>query len=121
MTFKCCKNCLIDMVCQTPCEKFEVKTLQLVDLSDFNKCLLLMKKYNNKTFKLDKEISVEVLNYTINIYKNDQLHRDNGPAIIDVNGNKKWYKYNQFHREDGPAIIHKNGSKEWWKNGVKIK
>ena len=39
------------------------------------------------------------------------------------NGNYKeddkivWYKDDKIHREDGPAIEYNNGCKEWWFNG----
>ena len=121
MTFKCCKNCIIDIICQTPCEKFEVDDLQLSDLSDFNKCLLLINKYNEKTFKIDNEISVKVMFPSMAVYKNGQLHRDDGPAVIDEDGYKAWFKNGNLHRVDGPAIIYTNGDKSWYKNGVKIK
>ena len=45
------------------------------------------------------------------------FHREDGPAIIEANGNKFWYINGEFHREDGPARIFKNGREEWWLNG----
>ena len=50
-------------------------------------------------------------------YLNNQLHREDGPAIEYSNGYKEWYLNNQLHREDGPAIEPSNGSKEWYLNG----
>ena len=117
MTFKCCKNCIIDMICQTPCEKFEVEDLELINLSDFNKCLLLMKKYNNNYFKLDNEISVKIMIQSISFYKNGKRHRDDGPAIIRSNRYQAWYKNDQRHRDDGPAVIYADGNEAWYKNG----
>jgi len=117
MTFKCCKNCIIDMICQIPCEKFEVQDLQLNDLSDFNKYVRLMKKYDIKTFNLKNELSIEILYNVISIYKNGERHRDDGPAVIHANGNREWYKNGERHRDDGPAVIHANGNREWYKNG----
>jgi len=121
MTFKCCENCIIDMICTTPCEKFEVEHLQLYDLSDFNKCMRLMKKYKNKSFNLENKISIKVVFDSIAIYKNGNLHRDDGPAVIYSNGYKSWWKNNKLQRDDGPAFISANGYKEWFENGVKIK
>ena len=77
-------------------------------------------------------------------YKNSkgELHREDGPAIIDVNGNQSWYRngllhrlwlpayinvdgslyeyyfYGKLHRTDGPARKVFNED-EWWLNGVK--
>ena len=38
-------------------------------------------------------------------YKNDVLHREDGPAIELKNGNKHWFIEGKRHREDGPALI----------------
>src|SRR5271165_5625111 len=35
----------------------------------------------------------------------------------DTNGDKCWYLNNQLHREDGPAIEYSNGNKYWYLNG----
>src|ERR1035438_6154389 len=50
---------------------------------------------------------------------NDQLHRDDGPAIERADGTKVWYRNGQLHREDGPAVELANGDKEWWLDGKK--
>ena len=51
-------------------------------------------------------------------YKDDVLHRENGPAVILVNDLKEWYKYGELHRKDGPAVKYDNGYKEWYIDGV---
>jgi len=38
--------------------------------------------------------------------------------IVDEDGTEKYYKDNKLHREDGPAVIYKNGTEEWWLNNV---
>jgi hypothetical protein len=49
-------------------------------------------------------------------YKNGNIHRDFGPAVID-----KYFivymQYHKLHREDGPAVIHANGEVEYWLYG----
>ena len=52
-------------------------------------------------------------------YYNDegQLHREDGPAIEDPNGDKFWYINGKRHREDGPAVEDNNGYKVWYING----
>ena len=65
-----------------------------------------------------KEYTVKVYDSgTKKWYLNDQLHREDGPAVEFANGTKYWYLNDQFHREDGPAVERVDGSKEWWVNG----
>ena len=45
------------------------------------------------------------------------LHREDGPAIEYVDGDKYWYINDELHREGGPAVEHANGYKEWYING----
>ena len=33
---------------------------------------------------------------------------------VDKNGTKRWYLNDELHREDGPAVEHTDGGKEWW-------
>jgi len=47
-----------------------------------------------------------------------QLHREDGPAIICVNGDKRWYMNDMRHRGDGPAIEHANGEIQWWYKNI---
>ena len=53
-------------------------------------------------------------------YRNDQLHREDGPAVEYANGDKLWYRNDQLHREDGPAIEYADGRKYWYINGEKL-
>lgn len=48
---------------------------------------------------------------------NDEHHRNDGPAIICEDGTQAWYYNGSAHREDGPAIIRADGTKEWYFNG----
>ena len=48
---------------------------------------------------------------------NDQLHREDGPAVEYANGTKHWYLNGELHREDGPAIEWADGGKQWRLNG----
>jgi hypothetical protein len=50
-------------------------------------------------------------------YLDDELHREDGPAIEDANGYKAWYLIGKLHREDGPAIEYSSGEKAWFLNG----
>lgn len=51
-------------------------------------------------------------------YKDDNLHREDGPAVIYPNGARFWYINDQLHREDGPAAVHPNGNMSWFLHGV---
>ena len=63
-------------------------------------------------------------------YKNNEYHRDNGPALTCYyeNGNIKeewWYKNDKCHRDNGPAIVKydKNQNiinEEFYLNGKKV-
>jgi hypothetical protein len=37
-------------------------------------------------------------------FVNDNLHREDGPAVIYPFGEEQWYRNGKLHREDGPAI-----------------
>ena len=52
-------------------------------------------------------------------YKNNKLHREDGPAIIETNGTQEWWLNGTIHREDGPAILYPDGFHEWWLNGIR--
>jgi len=54
-------------------------------------------------------------------YKDDLLHREDGPAIEETNGDKFWYIEGKIHRADGPAIEYINGIKFWYYQGKYIK
>ena len=53
-------------------------------------------------------------------YKNDLLHREDGPALEFVDGTKSWYQNDKRHRTDGPAIEHVSGNKYWYINGKEL-
>lgn len=50
-------------------------------------------------------------------YYNGVLHREDGPAIEDLHGNKEWYLNGKQHRGDGPALTYSNGMVCWFSNG----
>ena len=53
-------------------------------------------------------------------YKNDELHRLDGPAIEWFNGDKSWYQNGKRHRLDGPAFEGANGYKAWYQDGIRV-
>ena len=52
-------------------------------------------------------------------FKEDKLHREDGPAVELPNGTKAWFKEDLLHREDGPAHESANGYKSWYLEGKK--
>ena len=49
------------------------------------------------------------------------LHREDGPAIEWVSGNKEWLINGKLHRLDGPALEYVTGySAQWFVNDVFI-
>ncbi len=47
----------------------------------------------------------------------NKLHREDGPARIDLDGTQQWYWHGWLHRNDGPAIIKLDGTQKWYLNG----
>ena len=64
--------------------------------------------------------AVEYVNGNKEWWQNDQLHRTDGPAVEWTDGVKFWYQHGQRHRVDGPAVEYASGSKEWWINGEEM-
>ncbi len=50
-------------------------------------------------------------------YQHGELHRDDGPARIWLDGKQHWYQHGKLHRDDGPAIIESNGTQIWYQHG----
>lgn len=46
---------------------------------------------------------------------NDQLHRDDGPALDD-SGVQMWFQYGKLHRLDGPAVFYPSKDKSFEKD-----
>jgi len=74
-------------------------------------------KLPNGKFHREDGPALEYINGNKLWYINGKLHRENGPAREYVNGDKEWYVNGQRHREDGPAIEWSHGRKEWYVNG----
>jgi hypothetical protein len=44
------------------------------------------------------------------------LHREDGPAVEYVDGDKTWWVNGKRHRIDGQAV-----NKDWWVNGILLR
>ena len=53
-------------------------------------------------------------------YLNGKSHREDGPAVEYVDGYKAWHLNGKLHREDGPAIEYADGFKRWYLNDKEI-
>ena len=51
------------------------------------------------------------------VLPNGDFHREDGPAVIFLDGSKWWYQNNKLHRIGGPAIEDANGDEEWYMHG----
>ena len=56
----------------------------------------------------------------VRYYKKNKLHREEGPAVERVNGDKAWYINDKLHREDGPAVEYTGGKKWWYINSKRV-
>jgi hypothetical protein len=72
-------------------------------------------KNNETEYKIEYTGNVEIKKW----YKNGELHREDGPAIITGNGAQHWYQNGELHREGGPALVCPYGSQYWYKRGLK--
>lgn len=54
-------------------------------------------------------------------YKDDKLHREDGPAVEWSDGATQWYLNGELHRLDGPALdggpVESFGTPEWYYHG----
>ena len=50
-------------------------------------------------------------------YLNNELHREDGPAVDSTNGTQLWFINGKPHREDGAASEWASGNKFWYLNG----
>lgn len=48
---------------------------------------------------------------------NGKRHREGGPAVIMASGYREWRLHGELHRLDGPAVIWETGEQEWWAHG----
>jgi len=68
-------------------------------------------------------VPAEYVNGNRKWFLDNQLHREDGPAIERVDGSCEWFLNGLRHREDGPAIVNVDGSREfnrlreWFING----
>jgi hypothetical protein len=66
---------------------------------------------------------------TLKYFSCGVLHRDDGPAVIEIypdyvgpERHRSWYRFGILHRDDGPAVVgghETNGQYEWWRAGIR--
>jgi len=84
-----------------------------------------VKVYNNRTewYNLEGQLhredgpASENANGDKSYYLNGKRHREDGPAVEWPNGYKYYYINDKLHREDGPAVECSNGDKYYFING----
>jgi hypothetical protein len=50
-------------------------------------------------------------------WKNNLLHREDGPAAEFASGSRSWYINGKRHRLDGPAQMYSTGTNTWYYHG----
>jgi hypothetical protein len=95
-------------------EDFEHKTKN-IDLSYDEP----YKQYIPKPIKQTDKSGIRIDKNGIKRYYNSlgQLHRLDGPAVINPDGNQLWYHNGKLHRENGPAANFFNGTQKWYMDG----
>ena len=59
-------------------------------------------------------------NGTVLYYKNDLLHREDGPAMTTADKTQVWYRNGNVHSYDNkPAIVTASGFKSWYDTGIR--
>lgn len=82
---------------------------------------LLVRDNNNKLHRDDGPAHIDLTNRLYRWYQHGKLHRDGGPAEDHFNGHLKiWYQHGKYHREDGPAIVRSDGARFWYLNGEEL-
>ena len=46
----------------------------------------------------------------------NRLHREDGPAVIHLNGTEEWFVHGKRHRVGGPAVFGPDGNVLWFLN-----
>jgi hypothetical protein len=67
------------------------------------------------------EVSVPLLvteESTRYVDENEELHCENGPALILDDGSELYYRHGILHREDGPAHVDGNGNEYYYLDGM---
>jgi hypothetical protein len=96
---------------------YKDKFLQLIGSITKSKAFQEPAKLNGKYISyLERIHKIKVEEW----FKDGQLHRENGPALIHINGKRviveEWYRNGKLHRDDGPAMQEEEFDK-WYKNG----
>jgi len=72
---------------------------------------------NGQLHREDGPAVVESDGTGIRWFRNGELHREDGPAFIDPKDGERWYRNGQLHREDGPAVVSDTIGERWYQNG----
>lgn len=47
--------------------------------------------------------------------------REDGPAVIRVDGTEEWWYHGKLHREGAPTVIKTDGTQEWWSGDIRAR
>lgn len=74
----------------------------------------------DKLFHREDGPAIIKVNGDLYWYMYGMAHRENAPAIESIDGSRYWYKYGQLHRKDGPAVIEASGREIWFYCGSQV-
>lgn len=76
--------------------------------------------YDNELHREDGP-AVTLPNASYEWWYKGELHREGGPAEVDLTlGLTKYYIHGKLHRMDGAAVEYRDGSLEWWIEGIQL-
>lgn len=68
----------------------------------------------------DRNGKIKECDGTILYFKDDKLHREDGPAMITTEGLKAWYRNGELHSYNNePALTDPDGFRAWYDTGVR--
>lgn len=71
--------------------------------------------YKNDKIHRDEGPAIILPAGSVKYFINGQLHNENGPATVSYLGKKEYFINGKRHRENGPAVIEENGTKRWFR------
>ncbi len=82
-------------------------------------CLIKEARWEDKRGRLHREDGPALINVdgTQEWQRHGELHRDDGPVVVKLDGTQGWYQRGYLHRDDGPAVVETDGTQTWYQRG----
>ena len=96
--------------------------MSVLFLSTSSSLMAIAQRKDVHFYEKGKLIKTVFANGEVRLYKNGQLHCEDGPAVISPNGSKTWYYHGDLHRIDGgPVCQYADGGEDYFHFGVLYK